>query len=102
MAIIFLDIVGKAYSSVMWTLLKTGFLHFPTSHEDPLSGKGEGKERLVLVLGWGILPPGVGRDWGGSSGDTSLRSKDKRGVQMELLQTRESRILRQIPCEQKV
>lgn len=79
---------------------KTGFLHFPTSHEDPLSGKGEGKERLVLVLGWGILPPGVGRDSG--SGDTSLRSKDKRGVQIELLQTRESEILCQIPCEQKV
>ena len=48
---------------------KTAFLHFPTSHEDPLSGKGEGKERLVIVLGLGILPPGMGRDWGGSSGD---------------------------------
>lgn len=58
-----------------------------------------GRERLVLVLGLGEAdPPSVGRDWGGRElwRDTSLRRKDKMGVQMELLQTRESGIHCQI------
>lgn len=98
MVIIFLDIVGKA---VMWSLLKQLFCIFPQAMRTHCQEKGKGKTCSCSGLGDFAPWNGQGLEWEFWR-DTSLRSKDKRGVQMELLQTRESGILCQIPCEQKV
>jgi len=70
-------------------------------HEDPLSGKGKGGKKVDSCSLWveGKLPPGVGGKWCGKElrRDTKEKGQGEGGVQMGLLQTRESGILCQMP-----
>ena len=62
MAIIFLDIVGKAYSSVMWTQQKQVFCIFPQATRTHCQGKGKGKKDLFLFWVGGFCP----LEWAGT------------------------------------
>ena len=62
MVIIFLDIVGKADSSVMWSLLKQLFCIFPQAMRIHCQDKGTGKKDLLLFWVGGFCP----LEWAGT------------------------------------